>query len=239
LLTECIQYNAADSPDALQTVRIRQQFPVGQIRANALTELNFSMATLSASEIFFVCELLVTSTSITLLDLSGTHFEPQQNHFSMIHPASHDSHHFLQSQGRCLFEPCGSKGSRRSVGVAVGCGGVVLQWREGVVHPADFTRKHRLFLLARTSGTCRALLTTHIVYVYVCVCVCVCGLTGSPLTMETADALVSTLVPNVSGRAHNTHLETLVCGASDTMPQCIGVYSQPLAYLALRAGPLP
>jgi hypothetical protein len=42
--------------------------------------------------------------------------------------------------------------------------------------------------------------------------------------METADALVSTLVPNASGRAHNTHLETLVCGASDTMPQCIGVY---------------
>lgn len=61
----------------------------------------------------------------------------------------------------------------------------------------------------------------------VCVCVCVYGLAGSPLTMETADALVSTLVPNASGRAHNTHLETLVCGASDTMPQCIGEYSQP------------
>lgn len=73
LLAECIQYNDANSPDALQTVRIRQQFLVGQIRAHALTELDFSAATLSATEIFFMCELLVSSTSITLLDLSGTH----------------------------------------------------------------------------------------------------------------------------------------------------------------------
>ena len=90
LLAECIQYNAANTPDALQTVRIRQQFPVGQIRAHALTELNFSAATLSATEIFFVCELLVTSTSITLLDLSGTQAHKQQYHQCHTH-TSRDS----------------------------------------------------------------------------------------------------------------------------------------------------
>ena len=78
------------------------------------------------------------------------------------------------------------------------------------VPPAPSSKNTHLDM---TCGTCGTLLTTP-----------VCGLAGSPLTMETADALVSTLVPNASGRAHNTHLETLVCGASDTMPQCIGVY---------------
>jgi hypothetical protein len=66
------RYNAADSPDALQTVRIvREELPVGRMRNDTLVELNLAASALTAAELFLVFELLVTNTSITTLDLSG------------------------------------------------------------------------------------------------------------------------------------------------------------------------